>query len=534
MNIDARNLFLNSLTAKNPKVSTPSQAKTEELVRNLDKADESLVIKQDTLRSIIAQSASKTDGFAEYTSGLIPGSAFKRIDILSAYEQDYTAEDALNNCWFSSTQNSLFDLCGTTAKVTDDAVAGMDKDEFLAYVRENGLDKEIVWSGISASFGGGTDCYTFSDYSDYAGALYASLEERIMRDFSGEEQAQQLEKLDNIFNEKVDGIVEQYFKGAIETFDKMGIELSEDDLKESLRSIMLNKRDAYRDYVKENSDYAGLEGSEDKWLERDTLYMANALRNAYKPDSVSSGKYSEDDLMMVSLMGEMYQFDTEINNSLSYNDEESIGLAIAMNYLTLQSSFDSFELSDDIKAMGEAAFAKYAKNLVDGVEASLERGRNRPLGYSSEQFDPLNMDDIKAVVDVMVKTYQESKDAEKAIYATTSFAHQQFTNKQNDEQYSNLLRYGSSRFGQQGGKFWNNFYDSGKGSSNIGRLIEKWNTYAQALSDRDIKTLYFNSSTRVYHSYGQTIVHDTPLVGGYANGEYWGFNLEEYVFGNKE
>ena len=528
MIIDARSLNLFS----NTKPADASRAKTVELIRNLDRSEAGLYVRQDTLESIFSRNAARTDVYSSASADNIAGK-IKLVRTESAFEKDYTAEDALNSCWFSSTRNSILNLHTTSSMVSDEAVIGMEKEEFLEYVRENGLDREILWSSIHSAFGGGTECYTFSRYSDYASALYASLENRIMKDFTGEEQAQQLEKLDSIFNEKLDGIVEQYFSEAKNTFDKLGIELPEEELKESLRSIMLNKREAYREYVRENSDYAGLEGSEDKWLERDAWYMANALRNAYKPDSVSGGKYGEDDLIMVSLMGEMYD---GANYPYSY-DEESVGLAIAMNYLTLHSTLDSFGVSDDIRALGEAAFEKYANDLVNNVENSLTRGRNNPLGFSPKEFDPLNMDDIKAVVDIMVKTYQESKDAEKAIYATASFAQKRFTEKLSDPKYAGLLRYSSegNRYANHGKEFWGSFYDSGNGSgsSYMGKLLNKWNTYAKALSERDVQKLYFNCGTRVYHSYHTPKIFDTPLVGGYANGEYWGFNLEEYVFGKK-
>ena len=529
MIIDARSLNLNSLIPNNQRSSDTSQSKTEELVRNLDKSEVGLYVRQDTLESIFSRNAARTDVYSAASADNIAGK-IRLVRIEEAFEKDYTAEDALNGCWFSSTRNSILNLHTTTSKVADDAVVGMEKEEFLAYVRENGLDKEIIWSGVEAAFRGGAECYTFSDYSDYAGALYASLEDRILKDFSDEEQAQQLERLNSYFNNRLDSIAEQYFMEAKETFDKLGIELPEEELKESLRSIMLNKRDAYRDYVKENSDYAGLEGSEDKWLERDAWYMANALRNAYKPENIDSGKYSEDDMIMVSLMGEMYRYGTGSVGFVSYKDEESIGLAIAMNWLTMQSSFDSFELSDDIKETGKAAFAKYAQNFVDGINAAFEHMRSVTMKYKPEQYAPLDTDAIKAVVDVMVKTYQESKDAEKAIYATTAFAYGKFTDKQGDSKHSGLVRYSDESRSVQ---FWNDLYDNGKDTSFIGKLFNKWNTYANALSERDIQTLFFNGSTRVYHSYRTPVIFETPLVGGYDNGRYWGFNLEEYVFGNK-
>lgn len=143
---------------------------------------------------------------------------------------------------------------------------------------KNGLDKEIDWSAAEYAFRGEKDYRNFSDFTDYCAAFCASLEDRIKTDFSGDEQKEQLEILYNAFENAINDFVSQISKDVDYTFGTLGADMDMDKLADSIRQVMYDKKDAYSEFIENNKDYAGLDGSVDSWLKRDVGYMTDTLR----------------------------------------------------------------------------------------------------------------------------------------------------------------------------------------------------------------------------------------------------------------
>lgn len=541
MIIDARNLNLNNFTANNPKVANTSQAKTEELVRNLDKAEGSLFIRQDSLENLVNQSAGKTDTYTA-DNGYLDVSQIKIVRLKTHYEQGfYTADKALSNAWLASSQNSSLSIRECGSKVSDEAVADMSKSEFLDYVRENGLDKEIDWSAAEYAFRGEKNYQNFSEFTDYCAAFCASLEDRIKSDFSGDEQKEQLEILYSTFDSAIKDFADQLSESVEYTFGTLGADIDMDKFADSIRQVMYDKKDAYAEFIENNKDYAGLEGSADSWLKRDVNYMTEALRQAYAPADVQSGDselWSEKDILVIGMMASKFTHEADMHGRGSvfeYQDEENMGLVMALNWLSTQKITEAFDVSDSVKGLVGELFEKYAQSFIDRVNISLERSRNNPIGASASAFKSLDEKAIYAVLDVMKKSYDESGDGEKAIYDTTSFARNTFLAKRQNSEYLSLWRYNSPVEGAMRGQdFWGEFYETNSKSKfggGMGVIMEGWNNFLNSLENKD--DLY---SFRPYIC-GQIVRRTSlsfPLIGGYDNGKYWGFNLEEYVFGSKK
>lgn len=542
MIIDARNLNLNSLTANNnAKTTKASQAKTEELVRNLDKAEGSFFVRQDSLESLIGQSAGKTDTYTT-SNDYIDVSKIKIVRLKSHYEEGfYTAGKALSNAWLASSQNSSLAIRECGSKVSDEAVAGMSKSEFLDYVRENGLDKEIDWSAAEYAFRGEKNYTNFSEFTDYCAAFCASLEDRIMTDFSGDERKEQLEILYSTFENAIKDFTDQLSESVDYTFGTLGADIDMDKFADSIRQVMYDKKDAYAEFIENNKDYADLEGSVDSWLRRDVNYMTEALRQAYSPSDVQSGSgelWSENDILVIGMMASKFTHEADMHGRgsvLEYHDEENMGLVIALNWLSTQKITEEFDVSDSAKGLIGELFEKYAQSFIDRVNITLEKQRNNPIGASASAFKSLDEKSVYAVLDVMKESYAESGDGEKAIYNTTSFARSTFLAKRQNSEYLSLWRYNSPVEGAMRGQdFWGEFYETNSKSKfggGMGVIMEGWNNFLNSLENKD--DLY---SFRPYIC-GQIVRRTSlayPLVGGYDNGKYWGFNLEEYVFGNKD
>ncbi|HBH95876.1 MAG TPA: hypothetical protein DDX91_08980 [Ruminococcaceae bacterium] len=443
-----------------------------------------------------------------------------------SYQQDYTADDALYNSYASSVYGGV----GVNAAVKSGDVKGMDQNEFLGYIRENGLDKAIDWNSVSYNFRGAYSFDKISDYTDYASALYASLEERINKDFTGDERAEQLDMLNIKFENAVQNAEDFYVGGLEETFDRMGIDISKDDLKNSVRDIMNQKVNAYRNYIKTNSDYAGLENSEDKWLERDVGYMANALRKSFEPSSeVKGGEYTESDLIAIGFIGNMFASQATGLTTLTYADEESMGLAFSMNYLMLNKAVDEFGAGDKVKEIAERTFEKYTQKTVQEANDTLKLIRSNPNLKDPEQFSDLDTESVYRVLGHMKSYYNESKDTDKSVNSTVRFAYEQFKAK---EKNTNLWRYGYSGYFRGGGNFWNKLYDDGNGNgkvtSNMKKILDKWSIVSGAIGSKDLSVLSLRASTRLFHSYAT--IKTVNLSGGYSSETgWWGTNLIDYA-----
>ena len=541
MIIDARNLNITNSFTNNPKISNTAESKFEELVRKLDRAEDGIYIRQDSLASLTSQSTSRIDTFAQSSSSF-DVSQIKLIRNKSHYEIDYTADDALSNCWLASSYENEMYLRKCGSKVSNEAVVGMSKSEFLDYVRENGLDKEIDWTVAEIAFRGEKNFSNFTEFTDYCAAFCASLEDRIKTDFSGDEQREQLEILHNTFEKAINDFVDQISEDVNYTFGKLGADMDMDKLAESIRQVIYDKKDAYSEFIKNNSDYADLEGSVDSWLKRDVGYMTDALRKAYTSTEVQSGNddvWGENDILAIGMMCHMFEAaaaDHGLGSVLEYKDEESVGLAIAMNWLATEKIMEEYNVSDSVRGFCGGLIEKYAQSVIDNVNISLTRSRNNPVGASASAFKSLDEDAIYAVLDVMKKSYGESGDDEKAIYDTTSFARNTFLAKSQDTKYSSLWRYNSPVEGAlRGEDFWNGFYETNSKSTQsggMGKLLQKWNRFTNALSQKDdLYSFMSNVTCRMFRTY-RTSILTGPITGGYANGKWWGTNLEELVFGN--
>lgn len=525
MNINSR-----GETRRNAPVS-PQQPK-KELVRNTDRPQHMYTtVKQSPLQS--ADSGSKTDSF-ENDTGYIDVSKIQIVELKRDYELDYTAADALNNCWHASTDGNVFALYRSCAKVSDEAVSDMDKGEFLSYLRENGLDREISWAGVDRYVRGTKSFESFGEFSDYTAALFAALEARIKNDFSGDERKEQLEILNDRFEKTVGDFADQLTERARMGF---GEELPEDKLADSIRGVIYGKKDAYGEYIQKHKDYAGIGGTADSWLRRDTGFMTRALINAYTPEASEQedGLWSENDIISIGMLSKMYESDATVSKAraiLQHKDEESLGLALSMCWLATEKITVDLKVSDSVKGLANGLFEKYAKTLIGDVNEALKKSRTNPLGASASAFGKLDEKSVYAVLNVMKKTYEESGDYEKAICTTAAFAHDTAVDKLQKQEYAQLWRYNKPVKDALDAKtFWNGFYnaDSKSGQGNgMGKLIEKWNTFTHALASKNLREFTRNVSAGMFRGYTSSSFKGS-VFGGYSNGKWWGTNLNDLV-----
>ena len=546
MIIDARSLGLNSNSSSSLQNAMPTltEKETEKLVRMLDRAKEKYYdIKQEPLQGGDEQVKAKIVS-APNNMDYIDTSTIKEVKWEFAFETDYSKDKALTNAWVAS-QNSIFTLMGSSAKAAGDGAVGMDKGEFLDYVRKNGLEKEIIWSDIEKNLVGSKTFDNFKEFTDYTGALFAGLENRIKSDFSGDEQKSQLEIMNGLYEKAVSEFVEEFKHGINEldagldlSFSYLGVDVPENKLEASIRGIIDGKRAAYSDYIVKNKDYAGVEDTEDSWLKRDVGFMTSSLKNAFRPTDIQAEDelWSENDLLAIGMLGSMYSAYPAIDKActkLQNMDEERLGLALSMCWLTTEKLTVDLNVSDDVKGLANGLFEKYAKVLIGDADEALSIARRSPSGAYASAFRSLDQKSVYAVFDVMKKTFEESGDCEKAIYETTSFARNTALSKLKDQEYSKLWRYNKPREDAlDANRFWSSFYDTNSKldyGGAMGKLIKKWNVVDEILKSNNLLDFKQKIGANMFTSFSNPSNFNGPVFGGYSNGKWWGTNLSDLV-----
>lgn len=533
MIIDARSLNSNHTSENRQAIS---QNNAEILIRQLEKSESAYCkTEQRSSQDITVLTPPKTDTYA-----FDPGLDVSKIEMTRVkkhYELDYTANDALNNCWSASVQGNVFAMYKSCSMASDEAVADMDKGEFLTYLRENGLDKEINWTGIERNFRGGKNFDNFSEFTDYTAAMFAVLENRIKADYTGDEQQEQLYIMNGLYEKAVKEFADSMWENSGSAFRSLDADLPRDTLEASIKGIMDGKKNAYSQFIKENKDYAGVENTADSWLKRDVSFMTQSLRKTCNPADLKTqdGLWSENDILAIGMVANMYQYDglySKACQMLGHKDEESVGLAMSMQWLATEKITVDMGVSDSVKGLINGLFEKYAKTFVDDVNFALDSARKNPLETTADSFTSLDEKSVYAVLDVMKETFKESGNAEKAIYAATSYAHDTAMSKLEKDEYNTLWRYSNPKGGALDAKrFWGSFYDSNSKSrqgNGMGKLLKKWNTFSDIMDSKDLFAFKMNTCFNMFRGYGTRTLNG-PITGGYANGQHWGNNLEDIV-----
>ena len=164
----------------------------------------------------------------------------------------------------------------------------MDFNDFLSYVRENGLDKELNALAISADMQNmhGSDYTTLSQQADYLAAYYAQLENHINANFSGDEKSAKMKILEETVGKAISDVATAYAEYAGGFLEGLGQSGEYEKIRSSVESLIKDKINSYRDFISENPDFARLKGTEDEWLTGSHRFMTSELQKAF----AASGK----------------------------------------------------------------------------------------------------------------------------------------------------------------------------------------------------------------------------------------------------
>lgn len=495
MIIDARNL--NNNPKQNKALPTVDQKQAEELIRLLDRKHTNPSNNEAKVMTPL-DSAAKSSKKDTLDFGRTGYYNLPETKLEFARDMEYTKDTAVTNAWVNS-QNAVFKLFGNSGKISDDSVIGMSKDDFAEYMKTHELDKDINWSSVNMQVWGSCDYDSFTKFTDHAGALYASLEERINNDFQGEERAAQLEKLNAVYEKAINEAVENMARKTERTFGDLGAALPEGKLEKSIRQVMKDKAEAYSSFISENKDYANIKNTEDKWLARDIGYMTYALKTAYRPDAQAAKEepelWSENDILALGVFGSMYSGAADKNSAdlqvMRANDEESLGLEASIQWLKDQKVLSSFNPDEEIKNLCEKLFKSYVDNLIKNADRAIgiiQKNAEETEGADASRFLPIDKKSVYSVLEVMKKSYGNDGDEETALVKTAAYARGEFLKK---AETSDLWRYNND-YKSNAKNYWENFYNKSpqSSSSSMKSVLNKWESFDNAVSSKDMYGLF--------------------------------------------
>lgn len=235
--------------------------------------------------------------------------------------------------------------------------------DYLVCLRRDGLDGQIDWCGLAAEFRSFQDMQPeeLTASLDYVASRYVSVLDKLKRNYTGDELAEQEAKLKDIWATGMTGMVDGY-AGFLQ--NSLGIsELGAHAVRISLDALIEQRVCEYCGMVEQANTAAAQAGPDSSWLCNHDAYMATRLREAAVPSGTCSipvqGTYSARDLAIAGRIAQAYQFEIEGAYAGSRNEAQlALNLAFA-----------------DMKAE-----TLILRNLVSGRMAALLHS-SRPQGH---------------------------------------------------------------------------------------------------------------------------------------------------------
>ena len=349
---------------------------------------------------------------------------------------------------------------------------GMSFEDFLSYVRENGLDKELNALAVSADMQNmySSDYTTLSQQADYLAAYYAQLENHINANFSGDEKAAQMKILEETVGKAISDAAKAYADYAGKFLEDMGQAGEYEKIRSSVESLINDKISAYCDFISENPDFAGLKGTEDEWLTGSHRFMTSALQKAFAASGKSeesTGVYSENDLLYIGKAAS--SLPSGMNGVNRITDEESIGFTLGTVMAKLMALGDAMGVSSGAANVIKGAVSRYQEDYIDLINNEMAKRRKHAVSARErEGYDPIDKQAVFSVANKIMIEYENTKDLMKALFAGIAEGFRNHMQKVNSGSHDKQLRYNENNH-----YFWLNMYSSLDRTESTSKKIER-------------------------------------------------------------
>lgn len=439
---------------------------------------------------------------------------------LISSDKDYTKQDALLKQW-----NKLgsFNINDKNVQLQKPFPSADELKELEQKLQANGLGSEIDWNdftndlrGIGFDKNDSPSSLKADDINrkvDYLASRYAVMKDKIQSNYSGDEAKQHLDKLDEIFNASVEELASGYAGIVGDFLEQNGLAGEKDKIHQSVVAAVTNKAQAYSDYLADNPDFAGLNGTKDEWLLQDDEYIAAQLRDknvqpqaAHAPASAApaaptapaspvastadvagaaalqdptkadkgaaSELYSQEEL---DILGRYASELSHWEDTAKSMDEERIGLDFALMSMKTDLLKKEHPMSAGLSSTLDKMMQGFMSNSLDRLDAHLAAERERgPAKDDEAGFAKLDHNAVWDVYNKAMEHYKLTDNMMDAFIQGSKYAAEQSTSKTDDGTYRH----------KNAASYWDQFSSKPYSSSNpYDNSMSSYEKYATSIDD---------------------------------------------------
>ena len=303
----------------------------------------------------------------------------------------------------------------------------------------NGISKEVDWNRMEGDFKGiGFDVDTtasaiteddFSNRTNYLASRYVAAEDKIRKSTIGDAQAEQLKKLDEVYQKALNEFAEGYSTIVGSYLEKNGVYGEKDKIYDSIIDGMESKIEGYRAALSGNSALESLKGTQDEWLLDDDAYVSAVLRSsengsmkAAQPKAADAA-YTMEDLdtlgQYVSSLSHMDGAEGADDVLGTFDrDESRLGVEYALLNMKTDKLRNSVEISDTMSELLQRTMNGFMRFYMERIDEKLSECRAK--GGAPDDRKGYASLDRSAVWDVYQHTMQEYRNSGDVIKALLS------------------------------------------------------------------------------------------------------------------
>lgn len=433
---------------------------------------------------------------------------------LVASDNDYTKKDAILHQWNLEGRFNIYDVMNgnATVKLQDPNPNDEVLQEFEKKLQTNGIQKDMDWASLSFDMRGigfNADAKPnsikendFTRKVNYIASRYVAVEYKIKNTTSGDEQTEQLNKLNEVYQNAVNEIADGYTNIVGSFLENNDIEGEREKIHHSILSGVESKIEEYRKSLTDNATLKALEGTKDKWLLDDDAYVASVLRETDAP-ALQQQQYTENNadytLHDLENLGQYVSslYDMENSFSVFQMDESRIGIDFAMLTMKTDVLQNKGGISKNMAKTLQKIMESFRENLLNRIDKQLSEKRYEGTVADAQfGFSALNRNIIWNVYGKTMQQYQKSGNVIQAITEGAKYG-----SEIAKSQYTN----GTYRY-KNNASYWNSFFEKNTENANaykdndttLQKYLAGWKDFENSLN----KSVHLNmklQSVQQYH-----------------------------------
>lgn len=379
-----------------------------------------------------------------------------RVSLYAVDASGYDKASAVNKQWRKMNTFNLLDVLDGTADTSNRTLSVQELEKrlqegsLLDEVSDTDFDMlKFEFSGLG--FEDGTVSDKFRKNTEYLASRYAAMEDRIKDTCTGGERDEKLSRLKELYQNTLERMAREYVGTVGGLLNKYGVSGEEEKLYKVFKNGVNERVSEYRDFLKENPGFAGLEGTKDAWLLKDDEYIAAKLREK-EITSAGGRKSAGYSLHDLDVLGQYVSSLSEAEakaNTYELN-EERMGLELAV----LAMKTDILGKKEGIGAALQATLNHTLRGYINVFLEQFERrlSENRKQAYIASDIQGNAGLDRGRVWDVYNRTmesYHVTKDMLQAMTEGAEYGKARYFERMNLGNTKDIYRY------RNGIGYWN-------------------------------------------------------------------------------